>query len=309
MKQLKIGNIKLKNPLFLAPMVDVTDLPHRLICRKAGAAMAYTEMLYISSILHKNKHTQNLMKTTKEDAPLGIQIAGNSAEEFKKFIPYAKKYDLTDINCGCPSIKITGNQSGSYLLKNPEKIGKMIRTLKQAGLTVTAKIRLGFKKNNVLKVSKEIEKAGADALTLHARLAIHGRSVPADWNWIKKVKKSIGIPVIGNGDIFSGKDAEKMLEIADGAMLARAAIGDPLIFQRILKYLKTKKEPKFNFKQNIKLFQEYLALEKKYSLVDIPRIKYLGSNFIKNIHGASSLRNQLMQLKSFGEIERFIKRL
>lgn len=309
MKSLKIGNIKLKNPLFLAPMVDVTDLPYRLICRKAGASMAYTEMLYISQILHENPHTKNLMKTSKEDKPIGIQITGNSVEEFKKAIPYLRKYDLVDINCGCPSIKITENQAGSYLLKKPDKIASMIKTLKKADLTITAKIRLGFKTNNVLKLSKTIEKAGADALTLHARLAIHGRSIPANWDWIKKVKKQIGIPLIGNGDIFNGKDAEEMLEIADGAMLARVAIGDPLIFQRIIRYLKTKKEPQFNFKKNIKQFQLYLKSAKKYNLIDIPRIKYLGSNFIKNSHGAAKLRNQLMHLNSFDEIEKFIKTL
>jgi len=306
MKSLKIGNIKLKNPLFLAPMVNVTDLPYRLICRKAGAAMAYTEMLYISQILHENPHTQNLMKTSKEDKPIGIQITGNLIKEFKETIPYLKPYNLVDINCGCPSIRITGNQAGSYLLKNPNKISNMIKTLKKEDLIVTAKIRLGFKTNNVLKVSKSIEKAGADALTLHARLATHGRSIPADWNQIKKVKQSLGIPVIGNGDIFIGKDTEKMLDITDGAMLARSAIGDPLIFKRILKYLKTKKEPEFNFKENINSFKEYIKLAKKYNLIDIPRIKYLGSNFIKNIQGASKLRNQLMQLKTFNEIESFI---
>lgn len=308
MKTLKIGNIKLKNPLFLAPMVDVTNLPYRLICRKAGASMAYTEMLYISQILHENSHTKNLMKTSKEDKPIGIQITGNSVEEFKKVIPYLKEYDLVDINCGCPSIKITGNQAGSYLLKNPDKIASIIKILKSANLTVTAKIRLGFKENNVLKVARAIEKAGADALTLHARLAIHGRSIPADWNQIKKVKQSLGIPVIGNGDIFNGKDAEEMLEIADGAMLARAAIGDPLVFQRILKYLKTKKEPEFNFKQSIKQFQLYLRLAKEYNLIDVPRIKYLGSNFIRNIQGAAKLRNQLMHLNSFEEIEEFYQK-
>lgn len=309
MKSLKIGNIKLKNPLLLSPMVDVTDLPYRLICRKAGAAMAYTQMLYISQILHENKKTQDLMKTCKEDKPLGIQITGNNPEEFQKIIPYLKLYDLVDINCGCPSIKITGNQAGSYLLKNPDKITRMIKILKQAGLTTTAKIRLGFKKNNVLKVSKEIEKAGADALTIHTRLAIHGSSTPADHSWIKKIKKNISIPIIANGDIFSGKDAESLLDVADGIMIARGAIGDPLIFQRILQYLKTKKESEFNFKKNIQLFNEYITLAKKHDLINLPRIKYLGSNFIRNIEGASKLRKELSQLRNLDDIQKLAKSL
>ncbi|MDO8508582.1 MAG: tRNA-dihydrouridine synthase family protein [Nanoarchaeota archaeon] len=309
MKSLKIGNIKLKNPLLLAPMVDVTDLPYRLICRKAGASLAYTEMLYISQILHTNKKTQELMKTSSLDKPVGLQITGNSIEEFKKVIPHLKPFDLVDINCGCPSLRITGNQAGSYLLKNPNKIASMIKILKTSNIPVTAKIRLGFKTNNVLKVAKIIEKAGADAITIHARLAIQGRSIPADWNEIKKVRKSIGIPIIGNGDIFNGKDAEKMLDIADGVMLARSAIGDPLIFTRILKYLKTKKEPEFNFNNNIKQFQSYIKLSKKYNLIDIQRIKYLGSNFIKNTRNASSLRNIFMKLKTFDEIQDFVDNL
>ncbi len=309
MKPLKIGNIKLKNPLFLAPMVDLTDLPYRLLCRKTGAAIAYTEMLYISQILHENKKTKQLMKTSKEDRPLGIQITGNSPNEFKKVIPFVKNYDLVDINCGCPSIRITSNQAGSYLLKHPEKISKMIKILKHADLTVTAKIRLGYKTNNVLKVSKAIEKAGADALTLHARLAIHGSSIPADWNQIKKVKSQIGIPLIGNGDIFTPKQVEQMLEIADGAMMARTAIGNPLIFKQILYYLKTKKELKIKPMQNIKQFDKYLQLSKKYYSINLQRIKFIGSHFIRNIHDAAKLRQKLMQLKSFNQIKDFAKSL
>jgi len=306
---LKIGNIKLKNSLILAPMVDVTDLPYRILCRKSGASLAYTEMLYIDSILHENKKTQMLMKTSKDDNPLGLQVTGNNASEFSKLIPYTKQYNLIDINCGCPSIKLIGSQAGSFLLKNPDKIGKMIKILKTSGLPVTAKIRLGFKNNNVIKIAKKIEKSGADALTIHARLAIHGRDIPADWTWINKVKENIGIPVIGNGDIFKGEQAGKMLDICDGAMIARGAIGDPLIFSRILKYLKTGKEPEKDPKENIKQFQQYLKLTEKHNVFDINRTKYLGSNFLKGFQGVASLRQKLMSLKSKEEIIYFIKNI
>ena len=149
MKSLKIGNLKLKNPLFLAPMVEVTDLPYRLICRKAGAAMAYTEMLHISSITHKNENTAKLMKIIKEDRPLGIQITGNKIDEFEKSIEYFRDFDLVDINSGCPSDRAVKSNVGSCLLQNPAKLGKIIKLLKDNELTVTAKVRLGFKKNNV----------------------------------------------------------------------------------------------------------------------------------------------------------------
>src|SRR3989344_2386605 len=132
MHNLKIGNLKLANPLLLAPMVDVTDLPYRILCRKAGCAMAYTEMLYISAILHENKKTKSMMLTNSKDKPIGLQVTGNNPEEFKKLIPYTKQYNLIDINCGCPSIKLIGNEAGSFLLKNPDKIRKKIKKNKKS---------------------------------------------------------------------------------------------------------------------------------------------------------------------------------
>lgn len=309
MKSINIGKIKLKGRLFLAPMVDVTDIAYREICRKAGANMAYTEMLYVDAITHENDNTKKLMKKGKKDKPLGIQITGNNIEEFRKVIPYLKDYDLVDLNCGCPSIRITGNEAGSYLLKNPEKICNIVRLLKKEGFIVTVKIRLGFDNNNVMQISKMIEEAGADALTIHARLGINSNKIPADWSWISKVKKELKIPVIGNGDVKDGKSASEMLKICDGAMVARAAIGDPTIFERINYYLKTGKEKPIDYKKNIKLFLEYLKLVKKYEIIDVPRIKYLGANFLKNFSGSSKYRNELHQLKNYDEIVEFVKRL
>jgi len=306
MKSFSIGNIKLKNPLILAPMVNVTDLPYRLLCRKGGCSLAYTEMIYIDSILHKNPKTISLMKTSGGDKPIGLQITGNSPSEFNKLISYTSPYNLIDINCGCPSIKLIGNKAGSFLLKNPDKIATMIKILKKSGKPVTAKIRLGFKTNNVLKIAREIEKAGADAITVHARLAINGNDTPSDIKEIEKVKYNSGIPVIGNGDIVSGESASKMLDICDGAMIARAAIGNPLIFKSILNYLKTGKERPIKFRDNLKQFQDYIRLSEKHKTTDIERIKYIGSSFLRNTEGASKMRNQLMRLRNIEEIREFL---
>lgn len=305
MKSLSIGKLKLKNRLFLAPMVDVTDLPYRLICKDAG--MKYTEMLYVDAILHDNIKTQNLMKVSKKDGPIGLQITGNSEEEFEKFVKSKKwkDFDLIDLNCGCPSLRITGNSAGSYLLNNPEKITSIVKILKKTGKPISVKIRLGFKKNNVLEIAHAVEDAGADALTVHGRLAIHGRDIPANWKEIARVKKELKIPVIGNGDVFSGKDAAKVLEVCDGVMIARGAIGDPGIFTRVLHFLKTGEEQALDVKENLKLYQKYLRLQKKYYSkdVDMGRVKYLGGKFLRGFRGAGEIRAKLMSCKNLKEIE------
>ncbi len=386
MKLLQIGNLKLKNSLILAPMVDVTDLPYRLLCRRAGCALAFTEMLYIDAILHSNKKTEMLMKTSSQDKPIGLQITGNREGEFEKFVKSGKwkKFDLIDLNCGCPSLRITGNSAGSYLLKNPSKIGNMIKILKKTGKPITVKIRLGFKKNNVLEVARAVENAGADALTVHARLAVDGCDVPADWSWISKVKRAVKIPVVGNGDVFSGRDAFEMLKICDGVMIARGAIGAPQIFSRILEHLNSNsttqkinenfeqfckvlkekfetakhrelsvlgalKNQRFltscsfsgckfcrlnnsnfsnaksrlvlwgdsaaglaenerDWRENLKLFFEYLRLERKYygNEVDLCRVKYLGGKFLRGFKGAGKAREELMEIKKLDEIRKFI---
>jgi len=307
---MKIGNIKLKNRLFLSPMVDVTDCAFRLLCRNEGAAMAYVEMIYVDAILHENDRTKNLMKIGgKDDRPLGLQVTGNNVSEFTKLskLKLLDNYDLIDINCGCPSSRIVGNEAGSYLLKTPEKIGDMIRVLKDSGNVVTAKIRLGFKNNNVLEVSKVIEKAGADLLTIHARTAEQRSSEPADWKWISKVKKEIGIPVVGNGGVSNGKTASDMLEICDGAMVASAAMGNPFVFREILIYIKTGKEKEITKAERINSFSDYVKLAEKHDVLEISRVKFVGANFLKGFDGASSARNLLMKVNSVSDVNEFLK--
>lgn len=306
MKPLKISSLTLKNRLILAPMLEITNLPYRILCRKAGASLAYTEMIYTNQILHQNQFS---VKIPKEDRPLGIQITGSFVEEFKKILPFLKNYDLIDLNCGCPATRIIGTKAGAYLLKDPEKIVEIIKILKTAGKPVTAKIRLGFNKNNAIEIAKIIEKAGADAITVHARKSNDSYAVPADWNEIKKIKTVLKIPVIGNGDIFTPENCKKMLEICDGAMIGRAAIGDPLVFKRILDYLNEGKETTSETKENLKQFQLYIKLSKKYKVINIQQIKQLGSHSIKGFNGAPKKRDEFMKLKSLKDIEDFIQKL
>lgn len=305
----KIGNLKLENPLFLAPMVDVTDLAFRLLCRRAGCGMAYTEMLQVEALNRAEKNLKFKTLTNAEDKPLGIQITGRRISDFKEVISKLRSYDLVDLNCGCPGDLTIDHGSGSYLMKTPDKIASIIKILKENDLTVTAKIRLGFSKNNVLELAKKIESAGADALTLHARLGNQGRGTKADWSWFSKVKYKIGIPLIGNGDVFRPQDAEKMLEFTDGVMIARAAIGNPLIFEQTLKYLKTGKFEEVNYKKNLKLYLEYLKISKKYDLLRIAKVKYIGGKFLRGFENAPETRNEFMKLRSFDEVENFVRKM
>lgn len=311
LRKLVIGRIKLKNPLLLAPMVDVTDLAYRLICRRAGASIGYTEMLQSEALINARdkKVLKSKMISNSDDKPLGIQITGRRISDFGEIIPVLRNYDLVDLNCGCPGHLTVDHGSGSYLMKSPEKIAKIISLLKDNGLNVTAKIRLGFNKNNVMELAKKIERAGADALTVHARLASDGRGIPADWKWFSKVKEKIGIPLIGNGDVFKPEDAEKVLEVCDGVMIARGAIGNPLIFKQTLDYLKAGKYGEIDFKENLKLYLEYLRLSKKYDLLKMSNVKYVGGKFLRGFEDAPKIRNEFMRLRSFSEIKSFVEGL
>lgn len=304
-----INKLNLKNRIILAPLQEVANLPFRILCRQAGVSLAYTEMINIPGMVHKNKKTDLMLKTNNEDSPLGIQITGSNINDYKKIVPLLKNYSLVDINCGCPSDRTIDSESGSYLLNYPEKIAEIIKYLKSQDLIVTAKIRLGFKENNALKISKIIENAGADAIAVHARLANQAYNVKADWSWIKKVKFQSGIPIIGNGDIFTGSDAERMLDICDAAMIGRASIGNPLVFKQILQYLKTKKEYVISNEDRIDQFKKYLILSEKYSMINLAQMKHIGCHFVRGLPQAASLRQDLMKINNFSELKSFVEKV
>lgn len=306
---LKIGPHILKNRLFLAPMVDVTDLPYRLICQEAGAGYTCIEMLYVDAITHKNATTEKLRETSNAEDLKTIQVTGNTLAEFKKALPLLKHYDIVDLNCGCPSIRITGNKAGSYLLTNPKKIASIVSLLTKAGITTTVKIRLGFKDYNALDVAQAVEKAGAKALTVHARLATHSNKIPADWSWIATIKQALKIPVIGNGDVTTSEQAEQLASMCDGVMIARAAMGDPDLFARCITYAQEQRILKKEFSRNLPYLKKYIAYCKQYNFQDFHRIKQVISYFLSGFPQAAQKRQALHACKTFEEVEVFVKQL
>ena len=226
---MKIGNLELENNIFLAPMAGITDLPFRLICKENGAGLVYTEMVSAKALLYGDEKTKLLLKTCKEEHPLAVQIFGSDLDA----IAYASKYvskigEIVDINMGCPAPKIVKNGDGSKLLLNLDLVEKIVKTaVENASVTVKVKIRLGWDSENIVAVeaAKIIEKAGASAITVHGRTRSQYYSGQADWNMIKKVKECVSIPVIGNGDIRSGRDAKKALEQSNvDAIMVRKSI-------------------------------------------------------------------------------------
>lgn len=238
---IQIGNLKLENNIFLAPMSGVTDITFRIICKKAGCGLSYTEMIASRGIFHKNKRTLRMLEILPEEKPIAIQLYGSEPEIIAKVCETLDENSdicLIDINMGCPTKKIVRRGEGVALMKNPELAASIIKAAKKVtNKPVTAKIRKGFdfKNINAVDFAKELEDAGVDAITIHGRTGEQKYEGTADWDIIKEIKQTVKIPVIGNGGIFSANDAVRMFQFTgcDGIMVARGAIGNPWIFREI----------------------------------------------------------------------------
>lgn len=229
-KEINIGNVCIKNNVFLAPMAGVTDKPFRIICKDFGAGLVYTEMASSRAIFYNDSKTKKLLDIENEKKPVAVQIFGNNPEIMGEATKYVTTFaDIIDINMGCPAPKVVKNGDGSKLLTNLDLLGKIVENVvANSTVPVTVKIRIGFEKENTVGVqaAKIIEQAGAEAITVHGRTREQYYSGKVNLDEIARIKENVKIPVIGNGDIRNKKDAKLMFDYTkvDGIMIGRASL-------------------------------------------------------------------------------------
>lgn len=272
---MKIGNIDLgTRPLFLAPMEDVTDIGFRMLCKRFGAAMVYTEFVSAEAIIRSIRSTLNKMVLHDEERPVGIQIYGRdtaSMVEAAKIVEEAKP-DVIDINFGCPVKKVAGKGAGAGMLRNVPLMLEITRAVVNAvSIPVTAKTRLGWDHDSIIieQLAEQLQDCGISALTIHGRTRSQVYNGEADWEPIRRVKANprINIPIIGNGDITSGEEARRRFEETgvDAVMVGRATFGKPWIFAEINRALG--KEPEFPLRGVIDSVHEPLSLDWKLDVL------------------------------------------
>ncbi len=305
---MKIGSVILKNPVVLAPMAGVTDLPFRVLVKEMGCALVYSEMVSDKGLIYDNCHTVELMKIDKRERPVAVQIFGSEPESMARAAELVEKAgaDIIDINMGCPTPKIVKNGEGSALMRKPELAFEIIaEVVKHVQIPVTIKIRKGWDDSSVNAVEMALlaEKAGAQAIAVHGRTREQFYAGNADWDIIKQVKRNVRIPVIGNGDIKSPEDAKQMMEYTncDAIMVGRAAQGNPWLIQRIVTYLTEGiilKQPDFGERRAMLLRHLDMLLELKGEYIGIREMRRHAVWYIKGLPFAAEIRAAFHQAKS-----------
>ena len=309
-RKLNIGNVELKNNIFLAPMAGITDLPFRFICEKFEPGLVYTEMVSSKGIFYHDEKTKQLLNMNNEVRPVAVQIFGNDVEAMKYAASYVSQYaDIIDINMGCPAPKVVKNGDGSKLLLNLELAGKIVEeVVKSSKVPVTVKYRKGWDDKHIVAVeaAKIFEEAGASSITIHGRTKEEYYTGESDWNIIKQVKESVKIPVIGNGDIKMPEDAKKIFEVTnvDGIMIGRAAMGNPWIFRDIKSYLSSEKKVEVTNQEKLDIMIEHinLAVEEKGEITGIKEMRKHIASYIRNMKDASKLRNYVNEIETKQEL-------
>ncbi len=304
----KIGSYVFDKPRVLAPMAGFTDISFREFCYDLGADFAVSEMIMVKSLIYENQKGFELMNKSEKDNPFIIQLAGSDGEDFVKALPYAIKFgaDIIDINMGCPVPKVVNNGAGSALTKNPKKVYEIVKMIKDSSsIPITVKIRLGWDSSTLTyrEIAKNIELAGADAITIHrrTRAQMYGDIYPLDI--FKEIRDIVTIPIISNGNILTEEDINENFSMGvDGVMIGRGAIKNPWIF--------SKDNPKIShidrYNALVKLLNLHLKYHSEQKALNFMKGHY--SAYIRDSEGAKSCKNQLMTITNKNELLDVINR-
>ena len=316
---MRLGNIELPMGAGLSPMAGVTDAAMRLLCCEQGAAWSVSEMLSAKGWIYsqgKNREAQELLTRLPDEGIGGLQLFGREPELMAEAAQRlgAAGFEFFDLNFGCPAPKITGNGEGSALMREPELIGRIVRAVADAAdRPVTVKIRAGWDAEsvNAVEVAQICEQAGAAAIAVHGRTRVQQYAGRADWGVIRDVKKSVSVPVFGNGDVRSGADAVRMLEETgcDGVLVGRAAQGNPWIFREIRAALAGESIPEVRNQERIDTVLRHFELElrlhgERGGLLEMR--KHIAW-YVHGMRGAAKFRERINRLEQPEEVRAALK--
>lgn len=308
---MKIGNVNIDGYAALAPMAGVADRAFRQLCMDFGACYCVSEMVSAKGISYNSAKSAQLMELSESEHPCAVQIFGNEPSTMADAAKFALKYkpEIIDINMGCPAPKISGNGAGAALMKDPALCGEIVKAVvKAVDVPVTVKIRKGFDDDNInaVEVAAICEQNGASAVTVHGRTRAQYYSGVVDLDIIKAVKDALSIPVIGNGDICCGEDAERMLDYTgcDLVMVGRGALGNPWVFQNINAYFNGDKQYTPTFDEKMQVMKKHIEslVENKGEYIGMREARAHIPHYLKGFNGAAKMRNYACKVSTLKDL-------